>query len=54
MPIQSVNIAIITMESDFRSKRNRHYKILISETKGSIQEELFGDSRFGTVVRTLQ
>lgn len=54
MPIQSVNIAIITMERDFRSKRNRHYKILISETIGSIQEESFGDSRFGAVVRTLQ
>lgn len=54
MRIQSVNIAIITMESDFRSKWNRHYKILISETKGSNQEESFGDSRFGAVVRTLQ
>lgn len=41
MPIRSANMAVITIKSDFRLKRNRHYKIFIRETKGCIQEESF-------------
>lgn len=41
MPIRSANMAVITIKSDFRLKRNRHNKIFVRETKGCIQEESF-------------